>query len=214
MDDKDRFRRSEPLRDRPIRDAAGHLRGVSPEAQIVDSVVTEAVGLGYDVIDTYIRQGRFAAEQARAGIDASGLTSDIAGLAQRAVTLSIDLAKSWLDLVTAVNEQCKQAHTKPNPVDPYSVPTEYDIICARPTQVEFQFYPGAGRIVPAILSLAASDASIPPLTGASFTVSQDGKRPALNIPVTDGQPAGVYTGVIVDSVTNRPGGTVVVRILS
>jgi hypothetical protein len=220
MDDKDRFRRNEPLRDRPIRGAADHLRGGDrpsrpPEAQTLDSVVTEAVGLGYDVIDTYIRQGRFAAEQARAGIDASGVTADVAGLAQRAVTLSIDLAKSWLDLVTAISVQCKASHVTPlTPVEPTTAPLDYEIICSRPTQVEFQFHPGAERIVPAIPSLQARDSTIPPLMGAFFTLSRDGKRPALNIPVPEGQPAGTYSGLIVDATTNRPGGTVVVRILS
>jgi hypothetical protein len=221
MDDKDRFRRKEPLRDRPIRDAADHLRGDArpsrPEAQILDSVVTEAVGLGYDVIDTYIRQGHFAAEQARAGIDASGITTEVADLAQRAVTLSLDLADSWLDLVTALSQHCRKPQPAPSPLTPPAgpvrAPVDYEIVCSRPVQVEFQFHPGGERIVPAIPYLQAGDRSIPPLTGAFFTVSQDGKRPALNIPVPDGQPAGTYSGVIVDATTNLPGGTLIVRLL-
>ncbi len=219
MDDKDRFRRKEPLRDRPIRDAADHLRADSrpsrPEVQILDSVVTEAVGLGYDVIDTYIRQGRFAAEQTRTGLDASGITTDVADLAQRAVTLSLDLANSWLDLVTAVTQHCKRPQVAPTPLTPGPVqpPIDYEIICSRQVQVEFQFFSGADRIAPAVHYLQARDQTIPPLTGVFFTVSQDSKRPALNIPVPEGQPAGTYSGVIVDAATNLPGGTLIVRLL-
>jgi hypothetical protein len=219
MDDKDRFRRNEPLRDRPIRDAAEHLRGgdqLHPplETHGLDQVVTDAVGLGYDVIDTYIRQGRFAAEQARTGIDASGVKGDVVELAERAITLSIDLAKSWLDLVTAISEQCRRPSPSPHTPDEPLQPADYEIISSRPTQVEFQFHPGAGQMIPAIPSLQARDRTIPPITGAFFTVSKDGKRPALNIPVPEGQPAGTYSGLIVDATTHRPGGTVLVRILS
>ncbi len=216
MDDRDRFRRKDPLRDRPIRDAASHLRGEprppGPETQILDAVVSEAVNLGYDVIDTYIHQGRFAAERTREGFDDSHITADVAGLAQRAVTLSLDLASAWLDLVSAVSNRSRPDCPPPPPPGPPG-PPDYEIVCSRQVEVEFQFHPGAERIVPAIPSLQTLDPTIPPLTGAYFALSRTGSRPALNIPIPEGQPAGVYSGLIVDSATNRPGGTLVVRLL-
>ncbi len=53
-----------------------------------------------------------------------------------------------------------------------------------------------------------------PLTGVHFRLSPDKRRAVLHVPVPDKQPSGTYSGPIVDAATGKPGGTLVVQLLT
>ena len=61
-------------------------------------------------------------------------------------------------------------------------------------------------------ALRAADAEIPPLAGAAFVPDPDGGPMTLRLAVPDDQPDGIYNGLVIDAASNRPVGTLSVRI--
>ncbi len=237
MDGKDRVRRHDARRGQPIRNATHHLgmgeasaqepRQPDGAAPSFDKIVSDAVGLGYQVIDEQIRQGRAAAERLRAGdcpLDVP--PSDASALIERTIELSKGLAATWLDLLSALGTAVQQARpTQAGPSRPPSTAgtprspsimtiTDYEVKCNRQAEVSIHLHTVSTGFIPAVLPLHAADPAIRPLSDVFITPSQDKRRPMLNIPVPDGQQPGTYSGAIVDAATNEPGGMLIVRILS
>ncbi len=230
---KDRFQRQNPQRDRPNRATSHHLRlGNGRPAQAsqqadggapagnpphLDAIISDAVGLGYRVIDEQIRQGRAAAERLRTGILATEApSSDVSATIERAASLSMELAATWLELLSAfggavqqVRPAAQRAGTRWPPVAPV---TEHEVNCPRENMVDVHFNPTSSHFVPRVHPLHAADPNVPPLTDVHFTLSPDKRRAVLHIPVPDQQPSGTYSGTIVDAATNQVGGTLVVRL--
>ena len=245
------IRRPDPQRSRPIRTTAHHLRmgsggpaqgprqagGAAPagnaptsnaptsNAPGLDAMISDAVGLGYRVIDEQIRQGRAAAERLRAGIIATEApTSNVSAVIERAANLSMELTATWLELLSAFGSSLQQAQqfrpaqggTRWPPAAPI---TEHEVECSRPNVVDVHFNPDSGHFVPRVLDLhftdpkPANDPMPAPLTGVHFRLSPDKRRAVLHISVPDKQPPGTYSGPIVDAATGHPGGMLVVRLL-
>ena len=237
MDGNDRVRRQDARRGKPIRNATHHLGRGEGSAQgprqpdgttpSFDKIVSDAVGLGYQVIDEQIRQGRTAAERLRAGecpLDVP--PSDTSMLIERTIELSKGLAATWLDLLSALGAAMQQgrpsqagtsppASTVGSPRSPSSMTiTDFEVKSNREVKVSFHPHAVSAHFVPSVLSLHAADPKITPLSGAFITPSQDKRRPVLNIQIPDGQEPGTYSGAIVDAATKEPGGMLIVRIPS
>ena len=88
-----------------------------------------------------------------------------------------------------------------------------EVVSARRTQVTLEVRWSAGRFEPRVHALHAADPSLPPLTGLTFDMDPSRPEPMLRVEVPDIQPAGTYTGVVVDTASNEARGTVTVRLL-
>jgi hypothetical protein len=76
--------------------------------------------------------------------------------------------------------------------------------------VELDLHPRSPRFVPFVGPLMASDPKRS--LSAKFAMSSDPPRLVLKVNVPGDQPPGTYTGAIVDSSTNAPGGTLSVTV--
>jgi len=86
-----------------------------------------------------------------------------------------------------------------------------EVKSSRRAQVTADIWPTAGRFVPLVLPLHSDDGDVPPLTNIHL-VTDERTRPVLVVEIPDKQPAGVYSGVVVDADTRQPGGVVTVRV--
>jgi hypothetical protein len=99
------------------------------------------------------------------------------------------------------------------PADP-AVPAEPPQIVVTGSGVKYvtlDLRPPSPRFVPLVRELLAGD-SKDGLRNVKFQLTADRTHLVLTINVPRGQPAGTYTGAIVDSSTNEPGGTVSVTV--
>ncbi|MBK9682953.1 MAG: hypothetical protein IPO59_06525 [Betaproteobacteria bacterium] len=88
-----------------------------------------------------------------------------------------------------------------------------DIRCSRRVQVRLDLRLRQGQGAPLVHALHAGDPAVPPLTGVHLQPGTPHAGPLLQLTIADTQPAATYTGVVVDSTSNEPRGTLVVRVL-
>lgn len=88
-----------------------------------------------------------------------------------------------------------------------------DILCSRRVQVTLDLRLRQGQGAPLVHALHAGDPAVPPLTGVHLQPGTPHAGPLLQLIIADTQPAATYTGVVVDSASNEPRGTLVVRVL-
>ena len=88
-----------------------------------------------------------------------------------------------------------------------------DIRCSRRVQVTLDLRLRQGQGAPLVHALHAGDPAVPPLTGVHLQPGTPHAGPLLQLTIADTQPAATYTGVVVDSASNEPRGTLVVRVL-
>jgi len=99
------------------------------------------------------------------------------------------------------------------PADPtiQAVPPRIVVKGVRVRSVTLDLRPRSSRFVPFVHPLLAHGTNHV-LTAVNFGLSSDRTSIVLSVNVPPDQPAGIYTGVIVDSGTNEPGGTVSVTV--
>ena len=95
------------------------------------------------------------------------------------------------------------------PANPASegVPPVIVVTGARVKSVRLDLRPPSARFVPVVRALVGADPTHN-LTSVRLTLSADRTHLVLNVDVPRGQPADNYAGVVVDSTTNEPGGTI------
>lgn len=81
----------------------------------------------------------------------------------------------------------------------------------RVKNVSLDLRPRSPSFVPMVRPLMAADPKLV-LYSVRFELSADQAQLVLTVELSVDQPAGVYTGVIVDSTTNDPGGTLSVTV--
>jgi hypothetical protein len=99
------------------------------------------------------------------------------------------------------------------PADPASPgePPEIIVKGTRTKSVTLDLRPPSIHFVPVVRSLQAGDPN-QSLPAAQFELNADKTNLVLTVTVPRGQPAGTYAGIIVDSSSNEPGGTVSVAV--
>jgi hypothetical protein len=99
------------------------------------------------------------------------------------------------------------------PADPAipAEPPQIAVTGSRVKSVTLDLRPPSPRFVPLVRELLAGDPKRG-LTAVKFQLTADRTHLVLTVNVLRGQPAGTYTGVIVDSSTNEPGGMVSVTV--
>ncbi|MDX2169763.1 MAG: hypothetical protein SF182_22020 [Deltaproteobacteria bacterium] len=204
----------------------GAADAASPPSDAWSDVVADGVAVGYRVIEEQIRQGQRVAEQiSGASYGPAAMSGDVREASERLVRFSADLVALWMDFVnsTLANGDLLRglaaAWTPPAAAAAPS-PTSYgaatavaiEVQSARPVRVSVEFKPGVGARPLATHALRALAADLPPLDDVAFVAERDGAAPVLRLRVPDGQPGGVYSGVVLDAQSGEPLGTITARL--
>ncbi|HEY2255584.1 MAG TPA: hypothetical protein VGI11_08095 [Variovorax sp.] len=238
MGTSERLHRTDAQRTEPIRHAATYLRDPGPEGAAAappdgeDNSVAHGVRLGYKVIEEQILQGQRLAQRlgkATAGFGAGTGSGEVNVLIERVLSLYKDVGKLCVDAVESVarNPALRSGFARaassvatpaPGGRGPAAEPAAgtrfaIEVASRRRAQVRLDLGLSPGSFVPRVHALHAADPSMPALTTVSFDLDPALPEPMLRIEVPDAQPAATYTGVVVDSASNEPRGTVSVRLL-
>ena len=239
MDKPERRHRPDPARAEPVRDFMTYVRasglgaqakpatGGSPSADAADHAVAHGVTLGYAVIDEQIRQGEKLAERLRQVTGKPGALPgvDVGTLIERALNVYKDMGSlAMAAMETLVRSPVLQSTTNAwsgaaggapgsAPAANGSTAFGFELTSNRRTQVKLEIRPHAVTFMPMVHALHASNPGLPPLTGVRFQFDSATSAPVLHIDVADSQPAGTYMGVVVDSASDEPCGTLSVRVL-
>ena len=234
MKGRDRQQRPQPARQGPNRQvppssgppagASGTTPGAADGGKTVDQVVADAVRKGYQVVEENIRQGRAAAERVRAGsYGVSEIPSEIRTVANRLLTLGMELGTIWFQLIAAVMRDPKlrtafeedlAPRTAPT-VRPVSPPVAYRVRCSREVEHSLSLHPLSSPAVPAVAGLYSIEPNAPSISRERVTFRRNPDDSLLvQINVPDEIPAGTYNGVLIDRDTHEPIGTLRLRILA
>lgn len=225
----DRLRRAEPERTAPKRDQYANpeaspppKHAAAPETE-VGKIVADVVRIGYDVIGENLRQGRAAADlYSRGGYRPEQAASDLGKLGDRLVQLTRDLSTTVFDLAGAIvrDPVLREAlqPREPRPVDPppqtgpVALCVEFggDGKARAETTLLQQPEKPTTLLLPALHPLVGA---APPITGISFRPAADGNGIAAQVAIAANQPAGKYTGAILDAGTHQPLGALTIEVL-
>ena len=248
---KSRLHRDDPLRTEPIRDWEQLFRkpdtaeslhpdnvNGSEEAQgensangrSWDDAVSNAVDLGYRIIEDQIIQGKRAAEQISERANPStSVGGDVTEFVRRLLQFYTDLGTTCFEFVDSLTRSAEFGENLRNWVDDglasagnrnardefhqgtrHKVPIE--VVSLQPTRVSLELHGNAALDSIDVRGLFELDPAVSPLTDVAFAYSEEDQGPVLNIRIPPDQPAGTYTGVVTDSRTNQPRGTLSVKI--
>ena len=193
-------------------------------------VVSRSVELGYRVVDDYLRQGERAAERLGGGqLGARGLTTDVQDFAGRMTRYASDFLGLWLEFLEiaatgrggagpTATPAAPGDHTVPAPsATAAAAPGEparvrIEIVSARPAEVTVELRPDVNGAALVVHALRAVDPEKPRVEDVTLRRAEPDGPLTLRIRVPDGHPAGVYNGLIIETTTSRPVGTVSVRL--
>jgi hypothetical protein len=224
-------RRTRPIPARVEPDRSGWSAATAeppPEARAealaddVETVVADAVKLGYQVLGDSLHQGRVAASRLSAGTyGLSDVRTDATDIGGRLMKLAGDMARLWIDLVGAVARDPDLTHA----VRPREIPPDPTVPGRIPVTVQVRGRDGAtghasplgrpeaasGLVCP---GLHAAAAGLAPITGIGFAAAPDGASILAVVTVPREQPPGLYSGVILDGLSHAVLGTLSVRVPS
>ena len=227
------YRRSDSWKERSSA-ASGQSSEPTPQEQPLNDVVSHGVKLGYRVVEDHIRHGqRIAQEVNNRSYSPGAFGNDIRETIERLARYYTDLGSLWGELVNSlvsnpdvINnlQQLWQRATTPaatngtsahNPEGPEAhvmTAVTIDVIASQPTQVTLDLYPQSERLLLTTHGLRSVDPDKPPLTNISFVPGSDHSPVCLRVHIPNDQPPDTYTGIIVEQATNRPRGTLSVRV--
>jgi hypothetical protein len=200
----------------------------------------EAINSGYRVIDEYMRQGQRLAEEfwlpSPDAPDAKGVGSDFTRMMDRFLRSAGDMGGAWLEMMTqwtqAPGRDAGGPRGTAGPFSAGTVPSGAGASAsgpdrgAAPLGVSFTVETSkrvrlsvdartlsarlSGRV--ALHALVCSNPEVRPIASATLEPDPAGGA-SLRVIVPDDQPAGTYYGVLVDTGTGQPGGTVTLTVL-
>lgn len=207
------YRSSESFDARDAPGAAESSDGAK-QAESWSDVVSEGVRLGYRVIEEQMKQGQRVAEQiSDPGYGPAAMSGDVREATERMIRYGGDLVALWIEFVnsTMANgdfirslgaswQAAARGVAVPFPADQGMAPTSIsvDVCSIRPVRVTLDLKPNAAGRALATHGLRAPEVEKPALTDVTFEAGPDGVLPRLRLRVPEGQPPGLYTGVVVD----------------
>lgn len=233
MDNHERLHRPDLERSEPKRNSATYFRetttdngetndlGQAESNKTPEDVVAYGVKLGYRVIKEQIREGQRLAQRLRPATQTD--SDELRPLVGRVLHLYKDLGALCIDAAEALARspaaqlglpRADQARQEKSSDPSASTGVVYRIEVSSPfrTQVSLRLSESSRNFVPRAHALYASDPTIRPLTGVSFEVSPEALMPTLLVEIADTTCPTTYTGVVVDSLTNEPCGTLCIRL--
>jgi hypothetical protein len=226
--DTERLRRPTPERTGPIRSWAELARRSAgpgaaksaPPAPAQESAGPEpasegapgGANLGYRVIDDYLRQGQETARQIAAGLaGGAGAAGSFQDLSQRLMRDGL----LWLEYVAKLWAAADPpGEGRPEPAARPAGGTDGFRVRVRsqaPAEVILDLRPDAAGRSLGIHPLRCPDPEAPPLAGVGLA-ADDGGRWCVRVHVEDGQPPGVYSGIVYDRRDGTVCGTLAVRL--
>lgn len=246
-----RKQRPIPERDRPVR-SWSTLFGPSPERKVnvgvpteeskrdnsdVGRTLTDSVGLGYRVIDEYLRQGQQVARSFNPG--STSLPEDATQMSQRLMQYGWDFAGLWFEMWSKMSSSGMGPSSPFSPPAGASAPAKASagaavegpsgtanvaappanggrervvvtISSQRPTTAALEVRPGTGANL-VVHALRAEGHDAPPIRDITLERHEDGSL-ALRVVIGAEQPAGIYNAMILDATSNLPQGTLSVVI--
>jgi len=235
---KPRLNRTRPIRSWPAflgasatgtdNARSGDGSGSSRADGAMNDVVARSVDLGYRVIDEYIQQGQKAARRwAQQSFAPEALGDDTQELARRMTRFATDFGSLWFEAwqlalgqgPPAPGRETDSSASLPQPPSPPPTGEERPPIRLRilvsspyPTEVMVDWLPHPVARHLRVQSLRAIDSNRQ-LSDVKLEAAKGDEPYRLRVRVPRGQPAGVYNGMIIDEDTNRPAGTMSLRIL-
>ena len=195
--------------------------------------IADGVRLGYQVIDAYLKQGQKVARQFVGTPSAAGTANGPGGEFEvRSAQLLTELMANWSDLIGVYTEALSaeagsarpqgqsQDHAPAATVATSSasstssasaIPLAYEISSHRPALVDAEFFPGRETLDLASHGLRCLGSSGPEIAVA-FEQEPERRRVIISIHVPDEQPAGLYTGALLDSHNGSTVGSLSLRI--
>jgi hypothetical protein len=237
MSDRKRLHRGDPARVGPIRDfsklygradsanGSHPAKPVSTDAQRKGggSPLAEGVELAYSVIDKYIAEGRQTAEGFSSQPYATRATNDnLQEVLERLLRFQTEMLPLWIEtLATLVrvdpsrNGHAPAPDTWPHPNGGQKADTmavSIEVVSVRPVQVSIELPPNSDPRSLVSLGLNAVDSSKPALSDISLVPDEVPGRIKLRLRIPESQPAGTYSGVIVNRESGEARGTLSIRI--
>ena len=231
MSTHERIKRPHLERTRPIRAWSTLFGSTEHDAASLGDVVSRSVDLGYRVVDDYIRQGQRTAQRfSERAYTPEAMVSDAQEMAGRMTQYASELMGVWLEFLdaasaanagrrTAAENGAPPGVSAPAPATPERVPAErasvrIEIASRRPAEVEIDLRPARADAPLLLHGLRCTDPNTPRLIDVSLQPPSAANDPwRLRVGVPDSQPAGLYTGAIVDERTSMTVGTVRVRVI-
>jgi hypothetical protein len=190
--------------------------------------VSDGVRLGYQVIDTYLKQGQKIARQFVGTPPGAESGNTHPGEPEvRSIQLLTELMANWSDLVGVYTEALSSAtgsirppeRSQENPSGaaaskasaPSAVQLAYEITSRRPALVDVEFFAGRETLSLAAHALRCLDSRAAEIA-VMFEKQPDRQRTIISIHVPDDQPVGLYTGTLMDSHDGSAVGIVSLRI--
>jgi hypothetical protein len=190
----------------------------------------EAVNSAYRVIDEYMRQGqRFAEEFWLPTADGSAAAPQFPRMLERFLRSAGDMGTAWIEMMTAGAKQGppdvgprgtagpfaaghRPEHPSAPPAQDRAAQQNFSIAVqsVRPVRVSIDAVTTLVDID--VYPLMASDRTLPPITIPPVEIDPEDGRALVRVVIPADQPCGVYHGVLLDRRTQRPGGTISVRI--
>jgi hypothetical protein len=239
VSDRERLHRKDPSRTEPLRDWSRLLNPGSrtppddshpnesngsngADGAPASDAATRAIELGYQVIEEHLAQGRRVAETFGQGTyDPKKAGAEVQEFLQRAVRYSTEIMPLWLDLMNSIaSSDAVRNLFSPVPT-PASAPRSdsprgggaitVELHSSRPAIVSIDLKQGiAGALM--TYGLRTTNPDVLPLNDITFLSNHGNGHPVVRISIPEKQPAGVYTGVIVESASGEAVGTVSVRL--
>lgn len=203
-------------------------QGNDKEPAGLDDVVSRAVETGYKVIEEQIQQGQRVAEQLSQGnIGADMVNGNVSEIFERVLRFYSDMGALWFEMLESVvrnpaasqlfenftgrsgakvNGHAVNGAGHPAAAAPVSLPIE--IVCARPSgaRAALDVHPGADLTEITIQSLGSQQPGAPSIEGVRLIAARPGWPATVQITIPDGQPAGIYTGMLLQA-SGEPAGT-------
>ncbi len=202
--------------------AAAHGADAPPDAPAdLGTVIARSVELAYRVMDDYVQQGQRAAERiAGRAYGPDAWVTDAQDVSARVARYASDVMGLWLDAFDGVRTgmpvpppAAASSTNGTTPTEPGGPPwLVIEVLATQPAAVTLDLRPaaGAGRLI--VHALRDAEVEKPPLRDVAVEPATNGGPSRVRVRVPPGQPAGTYHGLIVDEATNRPVGSVSVRL--
>jgi len=227
MSTKDRVTRPEPERTHPVR-SWSTLFGAPERDGGRDDVVSRSVDLAYRVVDEYVRQGQKTAQRlSERSYAPEAMARDVQDLTTRMAQYASDFMGLWFELIDMATRGpgARPAAPQAEPAGPppaaengaapaaTSAGVRLEVASAQPAEVHLDLRPEAASARLVVHALRAVDPEKPRLTDVVLVPATPNEPVRLRIRVPDDQPAGVYTGLLIDERTSQRVGTLSVRIV-
>jgi hypothetical protein len=202
----------------------GKAGGSRFQADAASEGVKRGVELGYRVIEEYLRAGQRAAEQLNSSpYNWRGVADNSSELMETLVRNFNQMVPVWLELVNSLlradlsqRPQSKgfQAGRSADATDNFShsqsMPIELQSI--HRVQVDLKLPQSSENRSLITLGLRSVDPKMPPLTDIRFVSSKGKEGGKMLVKIPDKQPAGTYSGVVVDHLSGETRGTLTIRV--